>query len=233
MSIALLIQYFDHLPQPQEGDDPRKWERRMQDALRSFERRVRERYTEGTLHRLLECPNDKARRAAALALGLAGTMASNAALGGRLHDDDPLVRQMAAEAMWNLWMRAENDANNQELQRLMRQRDRDKARTGLDTLIKKAPHFAEAYNQRAILHFKMRDYQKSIADCERAIQLNPYHFGAYAGMAQCYMNLRKPRAALKAFRDTFRINPNMNGIEETIRDLENVLGEEGRKDDKK
>jgi hypothetical protein len=46
------------------------------------------------------------------------------------------------------------------------------------------------------------------------------------------MKLRKPRAALKAFRNAFRINPNLEGIEDTIRTLEDVLGEEGRKEDK-
>jgi hypothetical protein len=47
------------------------------------------------------------------------------------------------------------------------------------------------------------------------------------------MRLRKPRAALKAFRRAFAINPSLDGIEDAIRDLENALGEEGRTDDKK
>jgi Tfp pilus assembly protein PilF len=66
------------------------------------------------------------------------------------------------------------------------------------------------------------------------LQLNPLHFGAQAGMARCFMRLRKPRAALKAFRRAFEINPNLDGVEEAIRDLESALGEEGsRPDDKK
>ena len=60
-----------------------------------------------------------------------------------------------------------------------------------------------------------------------------YHFGALSGMAQCFLKLRKPKAALKAFRQAFRINPGLEGVEETIRALEDVLGEEGRRDDKK
>ena len=38
-----------------------------------------------------------------------------------------------------------------------------------------------------------------------------------------------PRPALKAFRHALRINPGMEGVEETIRALENALGEEGKK----
>ncbi len=52
-------------------------------------------------------------------------------------------------------------------------------------------------------------------------------------MAQSYMQLRKHKAALKAFRTALRLNPNLGGVAETIRALENALGEEGRKDDKK
>jgi tetratricopeptide (TPR) repeat protein len=228
-----LVGYFNDLPEPRAGEDPRRWERRLQEALDGFRIKVAERYTEGTLQRLLDSSGPKSRRAATLAVGLIGTMESNQALASRLHDEDGPVRQLAADALWSLWFRADGEANNAELQRLMRLGDRAEALTGFDRLIKRAPSFAEAYNQRAILHFQLKDYTKSIADCEKVLQLNPFHFGACGGMAQCYLNLRRPRAALKAFRETFRINPNLKGIEETIRDLESVLGEEGKRDEKK
>jgi tetratricopeptide (TPR) repeat protein len=80
-----------------------------------------------------------------------------------------------------------------------------------------------------VVHYRLGQYQKSIADCERTLKLNPYHFGAQSGMAQCFMKLHKPRAALRAFRNAFRINPGLEGIEDTIRALEDVLGEEGKK----
>src|SRR5262249_16567337 len=119
------------------------------------------------------------------------------------------------------------------LQRIMRLRDGEKKLNALEALIRKAPGFAEAYNQRAILYFTMKDYQKCVADCEKVMQLNPHHFGAQAGMARSLMRMRKPRAALKAFRRAFEINRNMEGVEEAIRDLESALGEEGKTDDKK
>ncbi len=65
------------------------------------------------------------------------------------------------------------------------------------------------------------------------LKLNPHHFGALAGLGQCYLQQRKNKAALKAFRAAMRINPNLDGVAETIRAIENALGEEGRKDDKK
>jgi Tfp pilus assembly protein PilF len=142
------------------------------------------------------------------------------------------VRQLAHDALWSLWFRGDSPEHCRELQRLMRQRDPRRALVGINALIHKAPSFAEAYNQRAILFFRLEDFGSSIADCETTLKLNPLHFGAASGMAQCYMKLKKPRAALKAFRAAFRVNPHIQGIEDTIRTLEDVLGEEGKKEDK-
>lgn len=228
MSRPLLVEYFQEIPEPAEGEAPRDWEARMQTALEGFHKKVSTRYNEGTLQHLLGSGSDETRRAATLALGLTGTMDSNAVLAGRLHDHDSGVRSLAADALWSLWFRADTEENNRELQRLIRVRDRAKALAGLDALIQRAPDFAEAYNQRAVVYFKAKEYQKSIGDCEKTLQLNPCHFGACSGLAQCYMSLKKQRAALKAFRETLRINPNLQGIEETIRELENVLGDEGQ-----
>jgi tetratricopeptide (TPR) repeat protein len=230
---AFLVEFYDELRQTDAGDPQRRSAERLKAALETFQEKVQTRYTEGTLQRLLDCPTVEARRAAVLALGLIGTLESNGAVAAMLHDEDRTVRQMAVEALWSLWFRGDTDAHNQALHRAMGQIDPHKAIAGLSALIQSAPAFAEAYNQRAIVYFRLEEYQDSIADCEAALKLNPYHFGAQAGMAQCYMKLKKPRAALKAFRRAHHINPNLEGVEETIHFLENALGEEGKKDDKK
>jgi tetratricopeptide (TPR) repeat protein len=105
----------------------------------------------------------------------------------------------------------------------------EKALTGLNALIKKTPRFAEAYNQRAILHFRSGQFEKAVADCLVVLKLNPHHFGAASGLGRSYMQLKKPRAALKAYRAAYRINPSMADVSEAIRVLENLLGEEGKK----
>lgn len=231
---ALLVEYYEELPQPGGSDEkPDTWSKRMKAGLDKFKERVNGRYSEGTLQRILNSSDAQARRAAVLALGLLGTMRCNEAVALMLHDDDRVVRQLAVDALWALWFRGDQDAHVQELKRILALGDAKAVLAGLNALIKKAPRFAEAVNQRAVLHFRMEEYQKSVTDCEKTLKLNPYHFGAQAGMAQCYIKLRKPRAALKAFRAALKINPELDGVEDTIRDLEDVLGEEGRKDDKK
>jgi tetratricopeptide (TPR) repeat protein len=233
VSTALLVELFSELPQLQPDDNPVEWRIRRQAANETFKKRVGERYLEGTLLRLLDSTDELTRRASLQALALLGEMkTANARMARCLQDRDPEVRQAAADALWTLWFRGDSEANNKDLKKCSQMRDRDKAMAGLNQLIERAGNFAEAYNQRAILSFRMKQYQQSLADCEKVLKLNPFHFGALAGMGQCYLHLRKQRAALKAFKQALRIHPYLDGVAETIRNLENSLDEE-RRDDKK
>ncbi len=231
MGASLLVEFYNELPEVRPNARSAAKAKR-QKALAKFEQHVRDRYTEGTLLRLLHSDDVRARRAATLALGLLGTMASNRDLATMLRHNDKQTRLLAVHALWSIWFRADSPENNQELQRLVSLSKSQDALAGLTALIKKAPRFAEAHNQRAIVYFRLEEYQKAIADCEKTLELNPYHFGAQSGMAQCYMKLRKPRQALKVFRNAYRLHPGLEGVEQTIRALEEALGEEGRmKDD--
>jgi tetratricopeptide (TPR) repeat protein len=249
MSTPLLIEFFNALPEDAlrgsgdwpfsrvEGDKdsrvPAKskstgGKARRRAAIHVFTRKVQEHYNEGTLLRILQSGKASHRRAAIFALGLLGSPAANDILAVHLRDEDEETARLAGDALWSLWFRGDNPAHSDELYRLTRMRDREKALTKLGELITRAPRFAEAYNQRAILHFRLEQYDRSAADCEAALRLNPHHFGAQAGLGQCYLRLRKYKAALKAFRLALRINPRLEGIAETVKALENTLGEEGR-----
>jgi tetratricopeptide (TPR) repeat protein len=230
---ALLVEFYEQMPERRTGESATEWRRRRMEGVDTFRRQAQERYSEGTLLRLLESPDVRARRAALSALEMYGTFEANAAVAARLHDGDAEVRRLTVDALWAIWFRGGSEEHIKELRRLVRLRNRTEAMAGLDALAEKAPRFAEVYNQRAILYFKDRQYERSAVDCERVLNLNPFHFGAQAGMAQCLLHLRKHRAALKAFRQALRINPHLEGIEDAIRALENALGEEGRRDDKK
>src|SRR5690606_33762616 len=142
----------------------------------------------------------KTRRAAVLALGLLGTMDSNPAVAAVLHDDDPLVQRFAADALWELWFRGGTGDQNAHLREAARNPDAVKARADLDALIRQAPAFAEAYNQRAIWFFKRGEFARAAEDCEAVLRLNPFHFGAAAGLGQCLAKMGKPRAAIRAYR---------------------------------
>ena len=234
MTTALLLGFYQDLPERAAGESASAWQRRYEAGLDKFQQKVLARYSEGTLERLLDATHSQTRQAAVLALGLCGSMTNNRALAGMLHDEDPAVRQMASEALWSIWFRAGAPEHCDELQRLVglassKETDLDALLPGFDDLIKQAPDFAEAYNQRAIIYFRLGHIAKSIKDCERALKLNPHHFGAAGGMAQGYLKQRKLRAALRAYRRSFRINPNLDGVRQAILSLERTLGEEGKR----
>ena len=75
------------------------------------------------------------------------------------------------------------------------------------------------------MFFRTGEFQRAVADCEKVLELNPFHFGAQSGLGQCLMKLKKPRAALRAFQSALEINPELNEIADSVRTLEEKLGE--------
>lgn len=191
--------------------------------IERFRLNVLTRYTEGTLARLVESTSTQARRAAVLALGLAGGFEINSSVARALRDSDQTVRELASSALWSIWFRADTPENNQTLEQVSNLigRHRPEQAVALATrLLERAPMFAEAYNQRAIAQFAQEHYEESAADCRRALKLNPYHFGALGGLAQCQLQLGQRREALKTFRRALRLQPYSHGLRELVDSLE-------------
>jgi len=229
----LLLQYYQLLPGPKSPGRPADKKREFRKGLTKFKRSVEARYNEATLQRLLRWPTADVRQASVLALGLVGTMKTNSSLAACLHDDDSAVRRYAAEAMWSIWFRADTPEHNAELQRIILMRidevGPEVILNDFEALLRKAPRFAEAHNQRGIVLFRCGEYLRAAGDCDRALRLNPCHFGAASGLAQCFMKQKKLRAALRSFRRALRINPNLDGVRQTIASIERLLGEEGKR----
>lgn len=222
MNQACIVEYFEELS--------------ATNNLAKYARKVGEKYTEGTLMRLLMHSDPCVREAALTALRLRGSMNANRAVARCLHDSHPRIVEAAEQTLWALWFRASTAAHNQELHRIaeiIADEQYGKALEALNRLVEKSPRFAEARNQRAIVQWKLGNYQESVADCRSVLDLNPVHFGAAAGMAQCYLLLYMPEAALRAFRRALRIHPTLHGVSESIEELEQLLRERRqRRDDR-
>ena len=199
-----------------------------QDAA-TFIRDVAERYTVGTLERLTAAPRRQCRRAAVLALGFLGGYESNAVMGAALRDADRGVRIAAETGIVSLWCRQGNTALRESLAIVIRLNTSEQfaeAARRADELIEQTPDLAEAWNQRAIAHYSQGEYADSIHDCREAMRRNPFHFGAAAGLAQCYVQLGDYQSALECFRQALYINPNLEGVRANILHLERVLERE-------
>jgi len=87
----------------------------------------------------------------------------------------------------------------------------------------RCPTFAEAYNQRAIVLFLLGRYEQAAEDCLRALRLNPYHFGAMAGLGHCHASLGRWERALEAYHRTLQLHPRAEGIRQSIRQVQEAV----------
>ena len=87
-------------------------------------------------------------------------------------------------------------------------------------LIHEAPWIAEAWCQRGTAHYHLSNYDQAIRDCKQALEINPYHFTAAAGIGQCFLLQENPTAALEAFRRALRLNPNMEEVRAQVIQLQ-------------
>jgi tetratricopeptide (TPR) repeat protein len=183
-------------------------------------------YLPATLARIAELGGRMSRRAAVLALGFLGDFQVNRVLGNCLADSDRGVRMMAENAIRAVWCRDGNSEHQsllQEVIQLNTQQQYDDALHKVNQLLAEASWFAEAYNQRAVALFCGKRYAESIEDCRQTLELNPYHFGAAAGMGQCYLQLGNKVAALESFRRALKLNSNLEGVRAQVVYLQRLL----------
>jgi tetratricopeptide (TPR) repeat protein len=208
----------------------RFYQRYLRDAETApFIRAVSERYTVGTLMRLTRNGSRISRRAAAMALSFLGGYECNAILGDALCDSDRGVRMIAETGIRQVWCRAGNEVQRQQIGAIIRlnsTRQYEEARLRSSQLIAQAPWFAEAWNQRAIAYYGLQLYDEAVRDCGQALELNPYHFGAAAGMGQCHLEQSDPVAALESFRRALRINPDLDHVRAQVVRLQRTLRRE-------
>ncbi len=186
-------------------------------------------YTQESLIDYLTDEVAPTREAAAYSLGIIGNMAAVSPLVKALRHNDPDLRSNAEEALWAIWFRSGDKSIDDMLQkgaRYIKQEQYVEAVDLLTELTHIAPEFAEGYNQRAIAYFMLEEWEQSIDDCKKVVALNPVHFGALAGMGQCYLRLGNLSDALKAFQQALEIHPSLYGVAHTVLQIQEALQEQ-------
>jgi tetratricopeptide (TPR) repeat protein len=172
---------------------------------------------------------DADQRAEAIAwIASHGTQADAPVLKERLTDDSPLVRTVAEQGLWELWSRSGDDGVDALLARgvgEMRAGDLDASIATFSAVIERKPDFAEGWNKRATARFLAGDFRRSLADCDEVMKRYPLHFGALAGYGQIYFQLEQYEKAIEYWRRALDVNPNMVGVEISIRATEQLIAE--------
>lgn len=139
-----------------------------------------------------------------------------------LADPDAEAPAAIEERIIALWSRSGSPTADLLLERgrkAMAAGDLRAAVDHLSALVDHAPDFAEAWNARATAFFMMEEFGLALADIERALALNPQHFGALAGLGIILEQMDRPAEALAAFRAARALNPHREPVNEAVRRL--------------
>jgi tetratricopeptide (TPR) repeat protein len=176
---------------------------------------------------LLSCQVDDVRSAAAVCLGLKGTVAQCRALAALLKDADSKLVQLAENSLWSIWMRAGSPYGNTVLARavdLIRRERYEQAARVLQGLCAQEPGFAEAFDQLGIaLSFLDRPDDAAQA-LLKSLRRNRYHFSAAAMLGHTYVQLGKLQTALRYYQHALWLHPRLDGVREIASRLEAAVG---------
>lgn len=191
-----------------------------------FIKNVSRRYTCASLERLAVSGDRIARRAAVLALGYMGDFSSNAIMGQSLVDRDRGVRTIAENGIRDLWRRVGSREQRLTLGTIIRLNQTKQYEESIrlaTELIHESPWIAEAWCQRGTAYYHLSQYDSAIRDCHQALEINPYHFTAAAGMGQCHLLQDNPLAALESYRRALRLNPGMEEVRVQVIQLQRTM----------
>ena len=166
------------------------------------------------------------RRLAYGRLAEIGTMDDVPVLLAALWDEEELIRGMAEQSVWGIWMRTDDSVVDPLFQTgmlLIAQDDPKAAIEKLNQVIELKPDFAEAWNRRGNAYAALGDEDRALADYDRAIDLNPYQFGAMESCADIWMTRSNYRKAADYFRRALDLNPNLSEAAEALHALEEKL----------
>lgn len=187
---------------------------------------VQRHYSPRHLEGLMASGDAETRRAATFGIGLIGDAQSASVIASAMHDPDAEVCHRAEAASWLVWERMGSVDDQVRIVRIkhsIKSQDLQDAISQASLLVQVSPDYAEAWNQRALAYYQLRRYRDAIPDCLRALELNPYHFGASSGLAQCHLRLDELPQALDALEVTAKLHPSMPGLQEQIVVLSSMM----------
>ena len=76
-----------------------------------------------------------------------------------------------------------------------------------NNLIEEDPNFAEGWNKRATVHFMMGNFDQSMQDIIKTLELEPRHFGALDGMGLIFIHQGQFQQALDVYDKMLEIFP--------------------------
>ncbi len=144
-------------------------------------------------------------------------------------EDMPVNAQMLEREIWELWMDSGDEKVNFELSigvTAMNEGFMDDAINQFSKVTEMASDFAEGWNKRATAYYFKDEYEKSLLDIQKTLELEPRHFGAISGMGMIFLELGNERAALRAFEEVLRLYPTSSSARSQVEKLRRKLNDQ-------
>jgi tetratricopeptide (TPR) repeat protein len=135
---------------------------------------------------------------------------------------NPVEAQAIEQAIWSLWIKAADPVLNLEMLAGVQALNKGELKEALrifDLITERAPEYAEGWNKRATVLFFLSEFDRSMTDIARTLDLEPRHFGALSGMGMIYVRLGDLEAAAEAMERALEMNPHLPGVREQIDSL--------------
>ena len=133
----------------------------------------------------------------------------------------PIERQI-----WAIWHEHGDKTVNELMQNgieRMSVGDLRNALAAFNNVVATDPRFAEGWNRRATVHHLMENYDDSLEDIVKTLELEPRHFGALSGRGLIYVQKKDLPSALKAFEDALAVHPQMSGPRANAEAIREIL----------
>ena len=119
------------------------------------------------------------------------------------------IRDLISD-IWNIWYEVDDPKVIEYFEKgiqAMNLRNYPLAIRFFNNLIEEDPNFAEGWNKRATVHFMMGNFDQSMQDIIKTLELEPRHFGALDGMGLIFIHQGQFKHAIDVYDKMLEIFP--------------------------
>ena len=125
--------------------------------------------------------------------------------------EDQLEIEKLTQQIWKIWHEIDDPKMTRAFEtgvQMMNLGFHSRAIDYFNKVIVAKPNFAEVWNKRATAHFMMGNFDLSMQDIIKTLELEPRHFGALDGMGLIFIHLNQPEKAIDIYDKMLEIFPN-------------------------
>ena len=119
------------------------------------------------------------------------------------------IRNLISD-IWNIWYEVDDPKVIEYFEKgiqAMNLRNYPLAIRFFNNLIEEDPNFAEGWNKRATVHFMLGNFDESMNDIIKTLELEPRHFGALDGMGLIFIHQGQFQEAIEVYDKMLEIFP--------------------------